>query len=331
MSYLADHWSVDAFGVVAIVAAAWYEIGLARMSATEHAAHRGARSLLFYGGLVLLVLTTCSPVEYWSYDYFFMHMVEHLLLMFAVPTLIVAAAPWRPLAAAFRGDRAASPALASVPSARAVSPESAARAVSPESAATDPAGAAAHGGAGSDAAPQSRPGPVAAVLAAPLRPWASVAIFNVVMVVWHLPGPLDLAERDTSVHYLMYCTFIVAGVLFWLQFIGSPPFRIRMHPAAQAGALLLTNVIMWVLAMALGILTNGSWYSAYEHIPGVTLPPFADQQIGAGILWICGDFWAIPAMVHVIRRLIAEDGSIQSAIDRMLGKGSERYQWVNRS
>lgn len=312
MSYLTAHWSVDAFVVAAIVLAAWYEVGMARLPATERAAHRGTRSLLFYGGLVVLVLTTCSPVDYWSYKYFFMHMIEHLLLMFAVPTLVVAAAPWRPLAAAVRGKRAASPALAA---ARWTAPDSAIEIADDEQV----------------GAPNARPGPVAAMLGAPLRPWASVAIFNLVMVVWHIPGPLDLAERNSSVHYLMYCTFIVAGVLFWLQFIGSPPVRTRMQPASQAGALLLTNVIMWVLAMALGILTNASWYSAYGHLPGVTLPPFADQQIGAGILWICGDFWAIPAMIHAIRRLIAEDGSLQSALDRMLGKGSERYQWVNRS
>ncbi len=324
MSYLAHHWSASLFLVVAVVAAGWYEIGLARLPAAERAAHRGARSVLYYCGLAVLVLTTCSPVAYWAYDYFFMHMVQHLLLMFAVPTLIVAAAPWRPLAAAIRGDRASSPAVASVQSA------------SPGSAGTGPAepssaGPGAAGRAGDEVLPEPSPGPVAAILSAPLRPWASVAIFNIVMIVWHLPGPLDLAERNDGLHYLMYATFLVAGVLFWLQFIGSPPFRMRMHPASQAGALLLTNVIMWVLAMALGILTNNSWYSAYSHIPGVTLPPFADQQIGAGILWICGDFWAIPAMIIVIKRLIAEDGSLQSAIDRMLGRGSERYQWVNRS
>ncbi len=311
MSYLVHHWSASLFLVVALVAAAWYEIGLARMSPAARAAHRGVRSALYYSGLAVLVLTTCSPVAYWAYDYFFMHMVQHLLLMFAVPTLIVAAAPWQPLAAAFRGD--------------------AATLGSPEGTSVQAGDAEPENDEAAGIQPEARPGPIAAILRAPLRPWVSVAIFNIVMIAWHLPGPLDLAERNDAAHYLMYCTFVVAGVLFWLQFIGSPPFRMRMHPASQAGALLLTNVIMWVLAMALGILTSNSWYSAYSHIPGVTLPPFADQQIGAGILWICGDFWAVPAMIIVIKRLIAEDGSLQSAIDRMLGRGSQRYQWVNRS
>jgi hypothetical protein len=80
--------------------------------------------------------------------------------------------------------------------------------------------------------------------------------------------------------------------------------------------------------MALSIFSNASVYPVYAHVPGVTLPPFADQQIGAAILWVCGDFWAMPAMIVTVRRMIAADGSMSSALDKMLGRqASPRGVW----
>ena len=296
MSYVIRHWSFDPFLVVAIVLAGWHEIGLgrlARRSRPERTSELRRRSLLFYAGLGVLLIAVLSPVDYWADDYFFVHMIQHLLLMFAAPTLIVAAAPWHPLLDALPGrlGRTATRGVLRGAWWR----------------------------------------PVRAVAGAALRPWVAVVIFNVVMVAWHVPALFDLAERNGAVHiWLMHGSFFGAGVLFWLQFIGSPPFRIRMPAASQAMALLGTNVVMWVLAMSMGILSSRSWYPVYDHIPGVTLPPFADQQIGAGILWVCGDFWAVPCMISVFRRLIDEDGDVGSAIDRIMRGGISRAGWAGR-
>jgi putative membrane protein len=297
MRYVLEHWSFDPFLIVVIVIAGWHEAGLARLarrSRPERTRQRRRRSLLFYGGLAVLLIAVQSPVDYWADDYFFVHMMQHLLLMFAAPTLIVAGAPWQPLLDGLPGRLG----------------RSATRGVL-------------RGG-------WSRP--LRAIGRTALRPWVSVAIFNIVMVAWHLPALFDLAQDNQAVHIaVMHSSFLIAGVLFWLQFIGSPPFRIRMPPASQAAALLLTNVVMWILAMAMGILSSSSWYPVYGHIPGVTLPPFADQQIGAGILWVCGDFWAVPCMISVIRRAIAEDGSVGSAVDAILRRGSGPAGWAHRS
>jgi hypothetical protein len=86
-------------------------------------------------------------------------------------------------------------------------------------------------------------------------------------------------------------------------------------------------VIMIGLAMALSIFASGSVYAVYAHIPGVTLPPFADQQIGAAILWVCGDFWAVPTMIAIIRQMVAADGSMGVALDKMLNRGAARSGW----
>ena len=100
MSYLTDHWSFDPFLIVVVAVVIWHEIGLARLarrSRPERTRQRRRRSWLFYGGLALLLLSVASPIDYWADDYFFVHMLQHLLLMFAAPTLVVAGAPWQPL------------------------------------------------------------------------------------------------------------------------------------------------------------------------------------------------------------------------------------------
>jgi len=288
MHYILDNWSFDPFVIVVAVVVVWHEIGLrrlARRSRPERTRERRIRSLWFYGGLGVLLIAVDSPIDYWSSSYFIVHMVQHLLLMFAAPSLVVAGAPGQPLLDGLPG-RAGQAVTRSVLA----------------------------GG-------WSRP--VRALFRFLTGPVVAVVIFNAVMVLWHLPAAFDLAENNQLVHiWLMHASFFLAGVLFWLQFIPSPPFRSRMPVLGRAAALLATNVVMIVIAMALSIFATHSVYSVYDHVPGVTLPPFADQQIGAAILWVCGDFWALPTMIITVRKLIADEGGVGDALERFIGRGS---------
>jgi len=286
--YILDNWSFDPFLIVALVVVVWHEIGLRRLasrSRPERTRERRIRSLWFYLGLAVLLIAVESPLDYWSDSYFTVHMVQHLLLMFAAPTLVVAGAPWQPLLAGLPGR-----------SGRSVTRE------------------VMIGG-------WSRP--LRSAGAFFLRPWVAVITFNVVMVAWHIPALFDLAAENQAVHiWLMHGSFFAAGVLFWLQFISSPPFRSQMPLLGRAAALLATNVVMIMIAMSLSIFVTHSVYTAYAHVPGVTLSPFADQQIGAAILWVCGDFWAMPTMIVTIRKLIGDEGGIGTALERYLGAGA---------
>lgn len=283
MSYLTQ-WSFDPFVVAVGVVVAWHETGLARLarrSRPERTRMRRRRSFVFYCGLATLLLAVVSPIDYWSNSYFFVHMVEHIFLMFFAPVLVVAGAPWLPLIHAF--------------------PVGVRRRV------------------GRSLLLGTWSAPVRTVGRFLTNGVVAVAVFNAVMVVWHVPGAFDLADTNLFVHiWLMHASFFVSGVFFWAQIIPSYPLRPKLTYFGRAGALIFTNVVMFVIAMALSLFTTQSWYSVYDHLPGVSLSPFLDQQIGAAILWVCGDFWALPALIWVVHNAVREEGSMSAVIDRAL-------------
>jgi len=289
MHYILDNWSFDPFIVIVAVVVAWHEIGLFRLakrSRPERTRERRIRSLWFYCGLLVLLLAVVSPLDYWADSYFMVHMVQHLLLMFAAPSLVVAGAPGQPLLDALPGR-----------SGKAVT-----RSVLADG--------------------WSRP--LRALFRFVSGPVVAVVLFNVAMILWHIPALFDLAASNSAVHiWLEHGTFFATGVLFWLQFIPSPPFRSRMPVLGRVSALLATNVVMIFIAMTLSIFATHSVYAPYDHVPGVTLPSFADQQIGAAILWVCGDFWALPTMIITIRKLLNDENGLGPALERFVSRGSQ--------
>ena len=283
MHYVLDHWSFDPFVIVVATLVVANEVGLARLkrrSVPARTRRRRLNSILFYAGLGVLLVAVLSPIDYWSSSYFYVHMGEHLLIAFLAPVLIVAGAPWIPLLHALP-----------VGARRSVGRFLLLRPWSPA---------------------------LRAIGRVVGSPWFAVLSFNAVMVLWHLPALFDASEENQLVHVgLMHASLFATGVLFWLVIIPSHPFRLKASTMFQAGAIISTNAVMFVLAMSLSLFTKTSWYHVYDHVGGVTLSPFADQQLGAAILWVCGDFWAVPALVVVLRRAIDQEGGLADAVDRI--------------
>lgn len=283
MSLLVNHWSFDPFVIVAFVLVVLHELGLAnlrRRSTLERTRERRRRSFAYYGGLALLLVVVTSPIDYWADDYFYVHMIEHILIMFYASLLVVVGAPWLPYLHALP-LRARRKVLRALVLGRAFAPVRA----------------------------------VARIVSAR---WSGTVIFCTVMVAWHFPVAFDTAETNQMVHiWLMHGSMFVSGVLFWLQIVPSHPVRRKLGPIQQIGSILVSNLTMLFLAMALSIFTDHSWYDVYAHVPGVSLSPFADQQIGAAVLWVCGDLWALPALIVILRKLHA-DGSLSQLADLAL-------------
>jgi len=281
VDYLTQNWGHPKVALFAVAVIFVHEFGLRRLNARSTPAHarRRRRRLWFtYAGLGLVTLSICSPLEYWSMQYFWVHMLQHIAVMLAAPALYVAGQPFMALLFA----------LPIAPRRRLLRAVYLGR----------------HDGV------WHRIGRVLS------SPWFAVVVFNVVMVVWMVPAVFNPVMANETLHVgLMLPTFFIAGLLFWLQFIPSRPFIPRLTPFGQVAAVVASNVVMTIIAISISFLTTHSLYvfgsaamgMSMGAAPHVTLSPYADQQIGAAILWICGDFWAFPILIVAVRRLMRED------------------------
>src|ERR1700691_3745215 len=93
-------WQVTPLGVLALVAGIAYEVGLRRLAPRQTPAHRRRtrqRSLVFYAGLLGLLLIVSGPLERWSVSQLTVHMAVHVVEMFYLPPLLIAGGPWVPM------------------------------------------------------------------------------------------------------------------------------------------------------------------------------------------------------------------------------------------
>jgi len=292
VNYFTANWGHPWIALAACAVLAVHERGLRRINGRSTAANarrRRDKLRMSYAGIALVTLSIVSPLQYWSMEYFWVHMIQHVTVMLAAPALYVAGAPAIPLLHALP-----------VKLRRRILRHVFIR-------------------------PTRHP--LRALGGWLLSPVVGVTAFNLVMVIWMIPRLFNAVMNQPELHIsLMLSTFFLSGLLFWVQFIPSHPFRPTMTPFARIATLLLTNLIMTVVAMSLSFFASGPFYdlgNSMLRLPGMgsmtptTLNPLADQQIGAAILWVCGDFWCFPAIIMAMRLVVKTDANA-GGMDRFL-------------
>ena len=293
MSVLA-HWSFSPLGALAIIALIVHEIGLRRLGARQSVPRpwRRRRAWAFRGGIAVILAASNSPLAYWGMQQLPVHMVDHILLMCFAPGALVASGPIVPLCWA-------------LPVARRRRVLRWVR--------------------------RSRSGArLRAVWRVATRPVVGFLALNTAMLAWHVPSAFDAAMASSALHGLaMEPSFLFAGILFWRSILPSHPYAPRARLRTQLLMVLGTNAEMLVLAMSMSIFTTHAWYTMGTTFVGtgamagmvMSVSPalaFSSQQLAAGVLWICGDFWALPAVVLILQRLIKRDGSLFSSLEASL-------------
>ena len=134
------------------------------------------------------------------------------------------------------------------------------------------------------------------------------AIFNVVLVVWHLPPVYDLAMRYHSVHIVQHLCFMTAAVLMWWPVLSPLPELPRLSYPGQMLYLFLMTIPMSIVAVCIGYADNllYPFYASAPRLWGIT--PMQDQMLGALIMWIPGGLFFFAIISVVFFRWQQRDG-----------------------
>jgi putative membrane protein len=247
-------------------AAALYWLG-GRESRRARRAGDAWRTAAFLGGLAAIMLALDSPIDALADQLFWVHMIEHILLISVAAPLLALARPWNRMWRGIPIEYRRATIREVVRSPR--------------------------------MAPLRR---VASLAATGLASWL---IFNVNFVAWHLPALYDLTLRSPPVHALEHLTFFATALLFWTRVIYSPPWRSPLTDAGKLVYLASTLVVGWILAIVLALATS-PLYSAYADAtsrPG-HISAFTDQQLAAGVMWVPGSISYLIAIVLIAYRML---------------------------
>jgi len=262
-------WSFDAPLVLVIGFAILYRIGSRRTVAPKRTTgERQWRSISFYAGLAVVVVALDSPLDALSEQLFWVHMVQHVLLLVVAPPLIVLARPWVRLWRSL--------------------PLGARRSL------------------GRSLAQGQRLAPLRSATRALGSPLPAFLLFSVVLLGWHIPLLFDATLRSGTLHALEHTLFFSTALMFWKQVLPSPPLRVRLADSQRVLYAVGAMIVSWVLAVVLALAPH-PLYEHYAHEasrPG-GISAIADQQLAAGIMWVPGSItFLIVIFVYVHRWLM---------------------------
>lgn len=253
------NWPIEPPLTAIVLAGMLYGLGLRRRPVARRRREVRWRAAAFYGGLLALFAALDSPVAAYDTRLFSVHMTQHVLLMMVAPPLIVLGRPWLLVWQPLPlGFR-----------------RTTAKGVARESWASPLRSAGRFVG----------------------RPLSAWLLACGTLVVWHLPVFYDATVRNAGIHDLEHALFFATSLLLWMQLIDSSPFRPRLDHFQRAAYGAAALVVGWILAIVLA-LAPSPLYGAYAQLSGRPggLSALADQQLGAGVLWVPGSLALLVAV-----------------------------------
>ena len=117
-------------------------------------------------------------------------------------------------------------------------------------------------------------------------PVTFIAVWFLLLYLWHIPALYDAALRNGAIHAFEHACFFAAGIAVWWPLIQPVPMRRRLTglstfayiAGAKIGLAALGLFLTWSTVLA---------YGYYAHVPQVWgLTHIQDQNVGGAIMMI---------------------------------------------
>ena len=153
--------------------------------------------------------------------------------------------------------------------------------------------------------------PVHRVFSFLTRPGVALALFILILFVWHYPPLYDLAQGRTLIHDLEHALFFGSALLFWWPVIHPSGGRRRLSYGAAILYIFPAKIAGFVLGAGLS-LTRTPYYQTYIDLPRIWgMSALDDQQLGGLIMWVFGGLlFIIPLLALVLMMMREDEGDV---------------------
>ncbi|MCB9759292.1 MAG: cytochrome c oxidase assembly protein [Alphaproteobacteria bacterium] len=129
-------------------------------------------------------------------------------------------------------------------------------------------------------------GVLKALARAATRPVPAFLVYNMVLVIWHMPRFYDHTMESHPIHITEHLMFMVTAVVCWWPILGEAPSLKSLGMFGKMAYLFLLGLPMKALGAFITVAPD-VLYSWYAHVPRVWgLDPIADQRLGGVIMWV---------------------------------------------
>ena len=228
------------------------------------------RNLWCFGGaMFVLFFASTWPIHQIGEDYlYFMHMVQHMLLSYVLPPLVLLATPEWLMRVLIGNGRAYR------------------------------------------------------VVAFLTRPVVAAVLYNLVVMLLHVPGVVNNATTSAPLHYLLHLLVVSTALLMWAPVVG-PFAELQMSSGGKMVYLFLQGVVPTVPAMWLSM-ADSPVYHHYGRQPvrvwGISA--MDDQQIAGLIMKIGGSTFMWVIMGYVFFARFSKESADENTYRRTVSGGA---------